>query len=73
MDFALYYTLGAIALYGVTDWVLNRIEEARGKRFAQRNIIFFVILFALALILMNFVNPESVTPPVSSELTVPDL
>jgi uncharacterized PurR-regulated membrane protein YhhQ (DUF165 family) len=62
MDFAIYYTLGAIVLYGVTDWLLNRIEEMRGKRFAQRNIIFFVILFVLAMILMNIINPPQQLP-----------
>ncbi|MDT8376524.1 MAG: hypothetical protein RQ867_07260 [Mariprofundaceae bacterium] len=63
MEFALYYTLGAIVLYGATDWLLNYIEEARGKRFEQRNWIFFVIIFVLALILMNIINPEPAMPP----------
>ncbi len=62
MDFALYYTLGAIILYGLTDWLLNRIEEARGKRFDQRNVIFFVILFTLAMVMMSIINPEQPAP-----------
>jgi uncharacterized PurR-regulated membrane protein YhhQ (DUF165 family) len=72
LDFALYYTLGAIILYGVTDWLLNRIEEARGKRFAQRNMIFFALMFVLALILMNIINPEQAIPPASPESTAPN-
>ncbi len=71
MDFALYYTLGAIIIYGATDWLLNRIEEARGKRFAQRNWIFFAIMFTLALALMSIINPEPVTPPVGLETGTP--
>jgi len=70
LEFAIYYTIGAIALYMATDWLLNRIEEMRGKRFAQRNIIFFFILFMLALILVNIINPEQ--PPHDSETAAPD-
>ncbi len=67
MDFAIYYTFGAIIIYGATDWLLNRIEEARGKRFAQRNWIFFAIMFALAIILMNIINPAPTVPPAGLE------
>ncbi len=62
MEFAIYYTLGALLLYGITDWLLNRIEEMRGKRFAQRNVIFFIILFVLAMILMEIINPAPPPP-----------
>jgi len=65
LEFAIYYTLGAVLLYGITDWVLNRIEEARGRRFAQRNVIFFIILFVLALVLMEIINPAP-TPPAAT-------
>ncbi len=71
MDFAIYYTFGAIIIYGATDWLLNRIEEARGKRFTQRNWIFFAIMFALALALMGIINPEPVTPPAGLETGIP--
>ena len=45
---ALYFTLAAIGLYFLSDWVLTRVEVARGKRFEHRSLIFFVILFVLA-------------------------
>lgn len=45
----LYFTLVAIGLYFFSDWLLNRIEAARGKRFANRNIIFLAIILPLAL------------------------
>lgn len=70
MEFAVYYTIGAIVLYMATDWLLKRIEEMRGKRFAQRNIIFFFILFVLALILVDFINPEQ--PAQGPETAAPD-
>ena len=69
MEFVFYYTVGAIILYGVTDWVLNRIEEMRGERFAHRNLVFFAIIFVLALILMELVNP----PPDEVPATSPDM
>jgi len=72
MEFIFYYTVGAIILYGATDWVLNRIEEMRGERFAHRNVVFFVIIFVLALVLMEFVNPPpDETPATSPEATAP--
>ena len=67
MEFAIYYTLGALLLYGLTDWLLNRIEEMRGRRFAQRNVIFFIILFVLAMILMEIINPPA--PPVGEPVS----
>lgn len=45
----LYFTLSAILLYLAADWILDRIERAAGRRFAYRNLIFFVILLVLAL------------------------
>jgi hypothetical protein len=46
---ALYYTVTAVALYFVSDWVLNRIEIAAKRRFEHRSLIFFTILLILAL------------------------
>jgi Ca2+/Na+ antiporter len=44
-----YFTLVAIILYVVADWLLERIEVAAGKRFQHRSLIFFAILLSLAL------------------------
>jgi len=73
MEFFLYFTLGAIIIYWATDWILNRIEKARGKRFAKRNIIFFFILFVLAILLMKIINPvpPSLSHSPSSETDAP--
>lgn len=46
----LYFTLVAAGLYFFSDWALDRVERARGARFKHRNIIFFVIILALALL-----------------------
>ena len=39
-----------IALYFVSDWILNRIEIARGGRLENRTLIFFAILLGLGLL-----------------------
>ncbi len=57
MEFALLYTLGAIAAYFLADWILNRIEAAYGKELPYRHFLFFIILFGLALVMMFFINP----------------
>jgi hypothetical protein len=61
MSFMVYYTLGAIVTYFLAANILNRIEVNRGERFEYRNLIFFLLIFGLALLYMFLVNPE---PPV---------
>ncbi|MEK7261224.1 MAG: hypothetical protein AAB068_04175 [Pseudomonadota bacterium] len=43
------FTLAGIVLYFFSDWLLDRIEQARGARFENRSIIFFAIILVLAL------------------------
>jgi len=45
-----YFTLVAIGLYFFADWLLNRVERARGARFENRSLIFFAIILLLALV-----------------------
>jgi len=45
----LYFTLTATLLYFAADWILNRIENAAGRRFEYRSLLFFVILLLMAL------------------------
>jgi hypothetical protein len=52
----LYYTVTAVVLYLVADWVLDRIEIVSGRRLAYRNLIFFVIILALALVASQVVK-----------------
>ncbi len=46
---AVVFTLVAIALYLGSDWVLQRIEVAVGRRLEHRSLIFFAILLVAAL------------------------
>jgi hypothetical protein len=58
----IYFTLVAAGLYLFSSWLLNRIESARGKRFEQRNLIFFAIIMTLTLITFQLINLLQRTP-----------
>ena len=49
MEF-LYFTVAAIALYFVSDWIVDRIEQAAGRRFEHRTLLFFAIIFVLGTV-----------------------
>jgi hypothetical protein len=53
---AIYFTLAGVALYFVSDWLLQRLEVRAGKRFEHRSLIFFVILLSLALITFHLIQ-----------------
>ena len=44
-----YFTLVAVLLYFASDWILDRVEVAAGRRFEHRSLIFFAILLTLAV------------------------
>ncbi|MGI9257896.1 MAG: hypothetical protein ACR2QQ_03585 [Gammaproteobacteria bacterium] len=46
---ALYFTIVAIALYFIADWLLDRFERRLGHRLERRSLVFFAILLGLAL------------------------
>ena len=45
-----YFTIVAIGIYFGADWLLDRIERMRGKRFENRQVAFFAIILPLALV-----------------------
>ncbi len=47
---AVYFTVVAILLYFVADFILDRVERMAGRRFDNRSLIFFGILMTLALV-----------------------
>ena len=51
-----YFTLAGIALYLFSDWILDRIEIARGARFENRSLIFFGIIAVLAVIAFSLIQ-----------------
>lgn len=45
-----YYTLAAVILYFLSDWILVKIEQKRGKQFEQqRSLVFLIIIMVLAV------------------------
>ena len=45
-----YYTLAAIVLYFLSDWIVLQIEKFRGKAFEQqRSTVFLLIIMVLAV------------------------
>ncbi len=49
MQQILMYTVTAIVLYVVSDRILVGLERWRGKPFAARSIVFFMIIMILAV------------------------
>ena len=43
-----FFTLVAAILYLVSNWAVERLEIAAGKRFVYRSLLFFGILLTLA-------------------------
>jgi hypothetical protein len=50
MSELILFTLNAIVVYLVSDWLVRVIERHRGGVLKQRQVVFFVIFLSLALI-----------------------
>ena len=57
-----YFTLVAIGLYFGAEWLLERIERARGRRFENRQVAFFLVILPLALLAFWLVRLLSSAP-----------
>jgi hypothetical protein len=49
MSELILFTLNAIVIYLLSDWLVRLIEKRRGEVIKQRQIVFFVIFLTLAL------------------------
>jgi len=49
MSELILFTLNAIVIYLLSDWLVRLIEKRRGKVLKQRQIVFFGIFLVLAL------------------------
>ena len=52
----IYYTVAAVILYLVSDYILNSIEIRMGKRLPSRSFIFLIIISILAMVSFSFVR-----------------
>jgi cytochrome c biogenesis factor len=57
-----YYTVAAIFLYVVSDWILKQIEIRRGEPFENRSLVFFAIILVLSVVLFNLVQQFQPVP-----------
>jgi len=46
----LVFTLNAILIYLLADWIIRAFEKRRGEILKQRQVIFFVVFLVMALI-----------------------
>jgi len=46
----LVFTLNAIFIYFLADWIVRMIEARRGEVFKQRQVVFFVVILILAMV-----------------------
>ena len=49
----LLFTLNAIVIYLLADWIIRAIEKRKGEVLKNRQAIFFVVFLSLALISFN--------------------
>jgi predicted PurR-regulated permease PerM len=49
----LLFTLNAIVIYLLADWIVRTMEKRKGEAIKNRQAVFFVIFLALALISFN--------------------
>lgn len=50
MSDLILFTLNAIVIYLLADWLVRKLEQRRGTALKQRQVVFFVIFLALALV-----------------------
>lgn len=51
-----YFILVAIALYVISDWIINLIERRRGERLEHRSLLFFVVILVLTVASFNAIQ-----------------
>ena len=49
MSEILLFTIVAVGLYLLTDWILRLIEQYRGEALPNRSAVFFVIIMLLSV------------------------
>jgi predicted PurR-regulated permease PerM len=61
MTEVLIFTLNAIVMYFLADWIVRIIEAKRGEVLKQRQAIFFVIILVLLLVSFQALKALSIT------------
>ncbi len=50
------YTVSGILLYVIADAALSAIEKLHGEPIPHRSVVFFIIIFLMAVILFQGIN-----------------
>lgn len=66
MTQALLYTITAILLYLVSDWILSKLEQRRGELFPNRSLVFFGIILVLSVTVFAFLQRFLAAAPVET-------
>lgn len=64
-----YYTVAALILYGISDYILNSIEIRMGKRLPNRSFIFFIIIAILSLLSFSAIRSIVSKPDIVQQTT----
>jgi len=57
----LIFTLNAVVMYFVADWIVRMIEIRRGVVLKQRQAVFFVIILVLFLVSFQLLRAFSIS------------
>ena len=49
MEQVLIFTIVAVGLYFLSDWIIRLIEQQRGEPLPNRSLIFFIIILVLSV------------------------
>ena len=52
----LVFTLNAIVVYLIADWIIRFVEQQRGEALKNRQAVFFVVFLTLALVTFNILQ-----------------
>lgn len=55
MEF-IYFTTAGLVLYFGSSWILTKVEQARGKQFKHRDLVFFGIILVLSVSAFNLIQ-----------------
>ena len=62
MSDLILFSLNGIIVYLLSDWILRLVERNRGAVIKQRQIVFFVIFLALAVLSFSLLRNLLGTP-----------
>lgn len=63
----IYYTVAALVLYGVSDYILNSIEIKMGKRLPHRSFYFLIIITILSLVSFSVIRTIYLQPQTAQQ------